>query len=266
MNIAVLTPDDWQLLRQVRLKALADCPDAFTATLEAEIGMTEDDWRMLLANADWRTFIALVGVTAGGNVCGGTIDGRKGLFSMWVDPQFRGKSVGDLLIGSVIEWAKSEQAATLYLEVADVNSSAIRLYERHGFLPTGNVSACRRPASTSKSMNVYWFCHKTHSGHMSAARRSLNTMCNGCTPSGTISIGNLNLKRLAAKIMDTVMCPHGHFADAIWDYNSRLAACKWLFVDMRMRQYTLAVYRSIRSNNLPPVGIVMPTLHRHVEW
>ena len=36
---------DWEALRQLRLRALADAPDAFASTLEAEVAFPAEVWR-----------------------------------------------------------------------------------------------------------------------------------------------------------------------------------------------------------------------------
>ena len=36
---------DWKALRQLRLQALADAPDAFASTLEAEVAYPDEVWR-----------------------------------------------------------------------------------------------------------------------------------------------------------------------------------------------------------------------------
>ena len=44
IQIQHLEPSQWQILRDVRLKALDDTPNAFGSTLDKEIGYTENDW------------------------------------------------------------------------------------------------------------------------------------------------------------------------------------------------------------------------------
>jgi ribosomal protein S18 acetylase RimI-like enzyme len=53
--------------------------------------------------------------------------------------------VGTALIKEAIAWAKESGYAAAQLEVADENISAMQLYERMGFVPTGNVSTLPPP-------------------------------------------------------------------------------------------------------------------------
>ena len=65
--------------------------------------------------------------------------------SLWVAPEARGTGVGESLIDAVVEWARSGGFVELHLEVSDDNGSAIALYRRRGFEPTGAVGTLPPP-------------------------------------------------------------------------------------------------------------------------
>ncbi|NCA98942.1 MAG: ribosomal-protein-alanine N-acetyltransferase [Clostridia bacterium] len=52
-------------------------------------------------------------------------------------PDFRRQGVGELLLGTLLEWAHASQVATVDLEVRSSNESAIRLYQKMGFAKVG---------------------------------------------------------------------------------------------------------------------------------
>jgi GNAT superfamily N-acetyltransferase len=62
---------------------------------------------------------------------------------MWVDPNFRRQGVGDLLVKSVLDWARSTGYSGVVLWVTEGNEQAEKLYERNGFVRTGQVSLVR---------------------------------------------------------------------------------------------------------------------------
>jgi GNAT superfamily N-acetyltransferase len=80
-----------------------------------------------------------------GTCSGGDADtsGTAAMTAMWVDPRFRRHGVGDLLVKTVVEWARSAGYVEMLLWVADGNASAERLYERNGFRGTGAVQEMR---------------------------------------------------------------------------------------------------------------------------
>lgn len=148
MHIEALTEDDWQRAKAIRLRALADTPDAFGSTLAEERDQPEAFWRARLAATDRVTYVAdLGGQDVGLAVCA-PFDGLErtaGLFSMWTAPDARGKGIGTALVHAVIGWARDRAFERLALDVADTNEPAIALYAKCGFVPTGEVSTLPPP-------------------------------------------------------------------------------------------------------------------------
>src|SRR5882762_3516310 len=92
-----ITAEEWQLWRDVRLRALADAPYAFGSTLAywQEEGR-EERWRSRLTEVPLNV-LAVAGDSPLGQVSGTAVDseGRVELISMWVDPSARGVGVGE---------------------------------------------------------------------------------------------------------------------------------------------------------------------------
>src|SRR5208282_902441 len=131
--------DDWPALRDIRLEALRDAPEAFASTYEEQAAFGEADWRERITRGG--TFLAYVpevdasepaGLVGGYQQGTGTV----GLISMFVRPRARGSGVGEALIATVLDWARARNATTVHLWVTETNKPARLLYERCGFSPT----------------------------------------------------------------------------------------------------------------------------------
>jgi GNAT superfamily N-acetyltransferase len=133
-----LTPDDWRTLREIRLAALADAPDAFMMTYADAVGLGEQEWRIRTTRSDM--FAAFVGGEPVGLVGLFGPDGSRvadgTLIAMWVAPALRGTGVADSLIEAAVGRATSLAATGMRLEVAPGNVRAERVYARHGFTAT----------------------------------------------------------------------------------------------------------------------------------
>ncbi|MFI5781245.1 GNAT family N-acetyltransferase [Nocardia sp. NPDC051570] len=136
-RVQQLTPDDWQILRDIRLRALAEAPSAFGATLTQARTRTEQQWRSRLTER--AVFVATLDDTAIGTIAA-TADpdhDAAHLISTWVAPEARASGVADRLVRTAIAWATSTGYTSIRLEVSDGNIRAERLYRRHGFTRTG---------------------------------------------------------------------------------------------------------------------------------
>jgi ribosomal protein S18 acetylase RimI-like enzyme len=132
---------DWQALRQLRLRALADAPDAFASTLEEEVAFPEEVWRQRAeggpASANFIAREGGVDVGLAAVFAEPDVPGRMHLVSMWVAPRYRRRGVARALVDQAVRWAAERRAREVGLWVADQNTAARRLYERLGFRPTG---------------------------------------------------------------------------------------------------------------------------------
>lgn len=150
MEIRRATADDWKLSKDIRLRALAEAPNAFCSSLERELAFDDQAWRdRLVATA---TFLAWDGGTAVGTATG-TADsheqnGRE-LVVMWVDPSARHAGVAIALMDAVVGWARTQGSRAIALWVAEDNTDARHTYERYGFELTGERSLCGRVSINS---------------------------------------------------------------------------------------------------------------------
>jgi GNAT superfamily N-acetyltransferase len=89
----------------------------------------------------WTRFVLELDGRVVGMVSGGpsNYSGAAVLTSLWVDPTARGQGIGDRLVQTVVDWAKSMGFSQLLLWVAEGNAQAERLYERNSFTRSGEV-------------------------------------------------------------------------------------------------------------------------------
>ncbi len=152
MDVRRVQAAEWQTLRDVRLRALADAPEAF-ATTHAQASERPDrwwiDWTARSADGDGQAmFLAWHDDRAVG--IAGAYGGpeRFDVISMWVDPAVRGEGVGAALLDAAIAFAGD---APVYLSVTETNEPAKRLYERRGFVPTG----LREQLASNPALAIY---------------------------------------------------------------------------------------------------------------
>lgn len=139
-----IRPDEADTLREFRLQALADAPEAFSQTLNEAEREPPSYWRQLAERGAEGTvsvtfFGELGGVWAG--MVGGVVwdDGTPALVAMWVKPEHRRRRLALQLVQAVQDWARSLGHPSLRLWVAKGNERAAALYRLAGFAPTGRT-------------------------------------------------------------------------------------------------------------------------------
>jgi GNAT superfamily N-acetyltransferase len=156
VSVRTVADGDWELMRDVRLAALQDAPDAFGSTYAREAGFTEEQWRGRIS-ARSVTFFAYADDRAEPAGLAGVYeeDGAAELVSMWVRRVARGRGVGEALVGAAADWARDRGYGALYLWVTESNEPARRLYERSGFTATGERQPLpSNPALTELRMRL----------------------------------------------------------------------------------------------------------------
>ncbi|WP_369869724.1 N-acetyltransferase family protein [Achromobacter sp. AONIH1] len=139
-----LTPTDAAPLRQLRLDALRETPEAFGSSYEEEHTLTLDDIRAWVAtdieNAMFGVFIdgALAGMTGVGRQHRLKMRHKAQIWSVYVAPAARGRGLARRLMLAAIDHAGGMRGVRqLQLSVTAGNLAARALYESLGFAEYG---------------------------------------------------------------------------------------------------------------------------------
>lgn len=140
-------PDDWATWRGLRLRALRDSPSAFGSTYERERAFDEAAWRERMRARDGVSVLGWLDGTAVG-LGGGFQDlpGFLHVVAMWTDPAHRGRGVGAAALAALESWASAHDLR-LHLDVNVANPRARVLYERCGYVATGETRPLREGSS-----------------------------------------------------------------------------------------------------------------------
>jgi ribosomal protein S18 acetylase RimI-like enzyme len=142
VSVYEVPESDWEIWRDLRLDALADAPYAFGETLARAQSRTDEDWRSWWSDDEGTgpRYIGLLdGAPAG--MCGilfpQDLDRAPLIISMWTSPSARGHGVARAMLDACVEYGEAAGYSRLLLGVVDDNLPARRLYERYGFVETG---------------------------------------------------------------------------------------------------------------------------------
>ena len=143
-----VTRDEWERVRELRLRALADAPDAFGSTLDRERAHGEVEWvgwiegwsgsrNVLFVAEDGERWVGM----AVGSRAGDEPDAH--LYGMWVEPSRRSSGIGASLVEQVLGWARARDVRSVIHGVTETNAGAAAFYEQLGFADTGERDPLR---------------------------------------------------------------------------------------------------------------------------
>lgn len=150
MDLRRVRPDEWQALKDLRLRALADAPLAFATPLADARARSDDEWRASAERGargdDWVTFVADDGSRLLAMATGHfpteqhhPIDDPAlvSLMQMWVEPAARRTGLGRRLVDAVMSWAAERRSPVVRLGVTLGDAGAVAFYRAVGFHDTG---------------------------------------------------------------------------------------------------------------------------------
>jgi len=141
-----IRPDEVDVYRAFRLRALADTPEAFGDSYALAIARPPDFWTDRVAQTSAGvTSVLLVAVDAATDTWLGMTGSyfEEGVpevaevVSVWVAPEARRRGLARRLMEAATEWARSRGARSQRLWVTETNLRAQQLYLTSGYRKTG---------------------------------------------------------------------------------------------------------------------------------
>lgn len=135
-DIKLLAQDEWLTLRDVRLSALRESPEAFLSTYTQERTYGDSRWQAEFARGEWWVghvrdeAVSLLGVTREPH----TPSPEYYLEYMWVASGHRRSGIALQMLNVVLGHLRASGARTINLWVLDGNEAARSLYKRVGFV------------------------------------------------------------------------------------------------------------------------------------
>ena len=140
ITIRQCRPDDWEIVKLIRLSALEDAPHAFSETLEHARQVLDSGWKDIAirnSKGEESTYALAFNDEEPIGMAGGFIsqtDRKRAYVStLWVDPRFRGAAVAKGLIRFIINWASDMGAGLLTATVTLENLTAQGFYKKSDF-------------------------------------------------------------------------------------------------------------------------------------
>lgn len=139
IEIVSLRPEEWQLYKELRLRALKEEPQAFGSTYEENLNHPDAYWKQRLEDSfkkdtQWLLFARLNNQLIG--MIGAYLEkeDQAEVIAMYVMPETRGKGISKLLMKELIKKIKiNNDIKKIIITVNPEQKAALHLYHNVGF-------------------------------------------------------------------------------------------------------------------------------------
>jgi len=135
-------PDDAARLRELRLEALQDSPQAFSVDFKTNSERTVEWWEENIRSGVAKDEMVIFVAEANGELVGMTGIHRSNtpksyhsgyIWGVFIKPAWRGKHLVDPMIEGCLDWGMAHGVLIARMGVITTNAAAIRCYVRCGF-------------------------------------------------------------------------------------------------------------------------------------
>ena len=161
-SVRRLRADEVEAYRALRLRALADAPDAFGEPAAEARARDAEGWTRLAHSLTAPDGNAMFVADGEGSLVGMAIGLRDParadsvtLVGMWIDPAWRRRGLASALVSAVLDWAAAQSRPRVCLWVTETNHGAGRLYASLGFRPTDRYQPLRSNPRLQMAEMVY---------------------------------------------------------------------------------------------------------------
>ncbi|MCL6247540.1 GNAT family N-acetyltransferase [Acinetobacter sp. ANC 4945] len=127
---------DWKTLKNLRLKALQDSPDAFKVTYEKTKTHSDSEWQDRAAQRTPCHYLLAFDVEDAIGMVGGIVDEQNefNVVAMWVRAKFYSRSIAEQMITKIKQYAISQGFEKIVLRVSWGHLRAFQFYTKLGFV------------------------------------------------------------------------------------------------------------------------------------
>ena len=141
ISVRLITPEDYESFRALRLESLRLLPDCFAADPVQEDAMSKEQWLLRLSSAwSFGGFVddVLSGMVVFSRPSRAKLAHTGDIGAMYVRASAQGTGLADALMTALLEHAATV-VEQVQLTVNAENARAIKFYQRHGFRQIGII-------------------------------------------------------------------------------------------------------------------------------